>query len=294
METLTIREAAGMLPARPADGHKGTFGHLLVLAGSLGMTGAAQLVCEGAYRAGVGLVTLGAPEQLSGTLTPALLETMHIPLPGIAPGAFSGEAAATALKAAEMRTAVVMGPGVGQRDATAEFVREVARRCRRPMVIDADALNILAASDCDAGAGAAPRILTPHPGEMARLAKQSTAEVQADREECARRFAGEWNVVLVLKGRRTVIAAPDGRGAVNPTGDTALAKGGTGDILAGVIGGLAAQGCDPFNAACLAAYIHGLAGEIAAAELTARAVMARDVLGALPRAWKQLEAEATP
>ncbi len=294
MKTLTAREAAGLIPVRPADGHKGTFGHLLVLAGSRGMTGAARLVCEGAYRTGTGLVTLGIPEQLSDAVAPALLETMHIPLPGAEPGVFSANALTPAIEAVKARSALVIGPGMGQSSETSRFVQGMLQACNRPAVVDADALNIVGEGAADTGARMAPRILTPHPGEMARLTGQSVTEIQGDREGVAQRFAREWDVTLVLKGHRTVIAAKDGRGAVNPTGDTALAKGGTGDVLSGIIGGLAAQGCDPFDAARLAVYLHGLAGALAAAELSARAVMARDILAALPRAWKQLETEDIP
>ena len=282
----TIR---GLLPPRPAHAHKGTFGHALVLAGSRGFTGAAKLAVEGAYRSGAGLVTLGLPQPLVPLVAPGLLESMWLALPATGADSFAAAAAAPALAAAANKQAVVLGPGISTHDETLRFVIEFVRQCRAPLVIDADGLNTIAINPGIIALAQEPVVLTPHPGEMARLAGISIEHVQRDRPAAATQLAARQKCIVVLKGHDTVIAGPGGEYAINPTGNAGMASGGTGDVLAGMIGGLMAQGLTPWAAACAGTYVHGLAGDIAAQDLSQRGMIARDVLHAVPRAWREIE-----
>jgi hydroxyethylthiazole kinase-like uncharacterized protein yjeF len=280
---------AARLPERPAEGHKGTFGHLLIIAGAPGYTGAAKLAVEAAGRSGVGLVTLAMSEAVAPIIAAGLLEATWLTLPSSSSGSIASSALQQALEAADTRDAVMMGPGLTQDDSTAEFVRAFSRQCSKPLLIDADGLNNLAGNAGSLKEAGAPRVLTPHPGEMARLMGATTDAVQADREESAQNLAKNTGSVVVLKGHRTVIAS-SGEIALNETGNSGMGSGGTGDVLAGLIGGLLAQGMDAFDAACAGVYLHGLAGDLAAGYTTERALLARDLLEALPDAWKTLEA----
>lgn len=286
---LTAEWIRSRLPIRPADGHKGTFGHVLVIAGSRGFTGAAKLCAEGAARSGVGLVTAAVPQSLAPLIVPGLLEMMWVSLPATKSDALGPEALAPALAAAERKDAVVLGPGLSSHEDTRKFVLEFVKQCRAPMVLDADALNAAGIHPGVIGAAESPVVVTPHPGEMARLAGVPTEQVQREREKVAEQFAVRYRCVVVLKGYRTVIAGPAGEILVNPTGNNGMATGGTGDVLAGLIGGLIAQGMPPHDAAAVGVYVHGLAGDLAAGELTPRGMVARDVLAAIPGAWKQIE-----
>ncbi|NLV39979.1 MAG: NAD(P)H-hydrate dehydratase [Candidatus Hydrogenedentes bacterium] len=292
-DMLTHSRVAQWLPPRPRDAHKGVFGHLLVLAGSRGMTGAARLACGAACRSGAGLVTLGVPAPLADILEAALVETMTLPLPATEAASFSREAAAPALEAAGDRGAALIGPGLSRHPKTISFARRFIRGWDGPLAVDADALHALAWDRPLSGPCRAqtlpPPVLTPHPGEMARLTGLSTAEIQETRETAALHYAEKWNAVVVLKGWHTVIAAPDGRAAVNPTGNQGMASGGSGDVLAGLLGGLLAQGMDPWEAACAAVYVHGLAGDIAVRGVSPRALTAGDLVRGLSEAWRELE-----
>ncbi len=245
-------EIRPMVPNRPRTGHKGTFGHLLILAGSRGKTGAGILAARGGVASGCGLVSVAVPWDLNPVFEANLIEPMTIPLPKSTDGRSQVDDFDLLLKAASERSAMVIGPGIGTEKDTADLVLELISRVEKPMVIDADGLNIIAA----AGKFKAREgmILTPHPGEMARLLGCANSEVQADRPAAARKLADLTGAIILLKGAGTVIAHPDGRMAVNPTGSSLLATGGSGDVLAGLIGGLMAQGCEPFNAACLGSY----------------------------------------
>jgi ADP-dependent NAD(P)H-hydrate dehydratase / NAD(P)H-hydrate epimerase len=294
MTNIDIAVAKSLLRERPADAHKGTFGHLFVLAGSRGFTGAAKLVCEAAMRSGVGLVTLGVPNPLADCIASALTETMTLPLAATIAESFTKDALEPALAFARDKQAVALGPGLSQHPSTQAFVLAFVKRCPVPMLIDADGLNALASSPdalCDISA---PRVLTPHPGEMARLLKKTTADVQRDRPAAASEATRRFQCVVVLKGHRTIIATPGGELFENTTGNAGLAKGGTGDVLAGLIGGLLAQGMSPRDAAILGVYVHGLAGDYAAAAKTQRGMVAMDVVHALHEAWRHLEAGACP
>ena len=285
--------ARELAPHRPADGHKGTFGHVFVLAGALGFSGAAKLVGEGASRSGTGLVTLGVPASLASAMAAGLLEIMYHPLPATDEGTLAHAALEPAQAFARDKDAVVLGPGLTQHAGARAFVQDFVAPCEPPLVIDADGLNNLAGNTALLAQRSVPAVLTPHPGEMARLTGLDTRAVQQDRAGVAQRFADTYNSVVVLKGYETVVAAPDGECAVNTTGNAGLAKGGAGDVLAGLIGGLLAQGMAPFAAAGLGVFVHGLAGDVAADQYTQRGMTARELLAALPQAWTILEQKGT-
>ena len=271
-------------PLRAAESHKGTFGHLLVLAGSRGKTGAAGLCGRAALRSGVGLCTIATPASQQPVVATLSLEAMTEALPETEGGALSLEARGPALDLARRSDAVALGPGLSQEPSTQAFARSLVAEAACPMVVDADALNALA-GHLDALAGAAgPRVLTPHPGEMARLIDGSVADVQADRVEVARRFAVQHRVHLVLKGARTCIGAPDGRVFVNPTGNPGMASGGSGDVLTGVIGAFLARGLPTLAAVQCGVYLHGLAGDLARDRVGEEGLIAGDVVEAMAAA----------
>jgi hydroxyethylthiazole kinase-like uncharacterized protein yjeF len=289
MHTTISREyVASLVPARPADAHKGVFGHLFIAAGSPGFTGAASLACEGALRSGVGLVTLGVPASLHSVMEIKTTEAMTLPLPETKQHTLSCEAVGPALEFAERCSALALGPGISRDGDTERFVHRFLEKTELPAVVDADGLNALAGNLEVLGTRTGPTVLTPHPGEMSRLIGKPTADIQRDRQGCALGLAKEWNVVVVLKGAGTVVASPDGGVAVNTTGGAGLACGGTGDVLTGLIGGLLAQGISPWDAAMVGVYLHGLAGDLAAEERTEWGMVAGDVVRALPAAWKRV------
>ena len=275
-------EMRELLPARPFGSHKGTFGHLLVLAGSEGKTGAATLTSEGALRAGAGLVTLGIAESLNDILEVKITEAMTLPLPQASGARALGKAALEPIfKFLDPKSTVAMGPGLGTHPETQEMVRHLVKHLPQPLVVDADGVNAIAADpSCLPAPG--PRILTPHPGEMARLVGSSPQEVQANRLEMAREAAARFQAILVLKGAQTLVAAPGGQVSLNPTGNPALASGGTGDVLTGLIGGFLAQGLSPWDAARLGVYLHGLAADFFAAQFGPRSLIAGDLIAVFP------------
>ncbi|MCP4643394.1 MAG: NAD(P)H-hydrate dehydratase, partial [bacterium] len=280
-----------LLPARPSGGHKGTFGHVFIIAGSLGFTGAAKLAAMAANRSGVGLVTVGAPRPLMDVVGASLLEAMSFPLAATDSESIDVSAVNAALEFAASRQAVVLGPGMSQDPRTREFVQAFVEQCPAPLLVDADGLNAVSA-DCGVLDRAnAPLVVTPHPGEMARLRGVSVADVQSDREACASGFAEEHGCVTVLKGAGTVVAAPGGVCYTNPTGNSGMATGGTGDVSSGLIGGLMAQGTSPLDAALVGTYLHGLAGDIAARTQTRRGMVAGDVIESIPAAWRTIDPE---
>lgn len=254
-----------LLPRRKPTAHKGTCGHLLIVAGSTGKTGAAMLCAKGGLRCGTGLVTLCVPYDLNPIFEATLCEAMTVPLP-FSKGFCSIEDYPQVVEAVAGKSGVTLGPGLGMEKQTAELVKKLYQECNLPMVIDADGLNILARETGTIQNPPAPRILTPHPGEMARLAGCSTGDIQNNRLQAAQDFARQNQVYVILKGAATVIAAPDQRTAVSPTGNPGMAAGGMGDVLTGIIGGFLAQGLSPWAAACLGVYAHGLAGDLLAAK----------------------------
>ncbi len=281
-----VRAIPTPLP-RARDAHKGSFGHLLVLAGSLRMTGAALLTTGAGLRSGAGLVTLGMPAGLHPLIAPAMLAAMSLPLPPDDGTHFSPPAVEPALAFADGVTALALGPGISTAEPVVKFVREIALNARVPAVIDADGLNCLALSGADLSAARGPRVLTPHPGEAARLLGISVGEVQADRRAAAARLALGTSSLVALKGRGTVVT--DGvRCFVNETGNPGMATGGTGDVLTGLIGGLLAGRMSPFDATVLGVHLHGLAGDLAASHLSEQALTAPDLLDHLGPAFLAL------
>jgi NAD(P)H-hydrate epimerase len=279
---------ASLFRPRARDSNKGMYGHVLVLGGARGKTGAAAMAGIGALRAGAGLVTVASAESAITAIASHAPEIMTEPLPETDAGSISTRSLEHGLLAgiAEKKNMIALGPGMGQHPDTVQFVRRLVEELHLPMVVDADALNALGDRDLR---GHGPRILTPHPGEMARLSGRTVAQVQADRVGLARSFAQERGVHLVLKGNRSVIAAPDGRVWINPTGSPAMATGGTGDVLTGMIAGLVAQFPDQLEPALLAAvYLHGRAGELGAVKLGEKSLIATDLFQFLPEAMREV------
>ncbi len=315
-EWLTADSVRAWLPNRPRSGHKGTFGTVLVIGGSQNYVGAPALAAVAAGRGGAGLVSLAVPHSIHPILAarPDLTTTTWHPLPHEF-GAVRAEAAATLRAQLDKVKAVVLGPGLGSESTTRDFVyaflgvtKDVAHRravgfiptsqsAKRdhtahplpPAIIDADGLNALAAYEGDWWRSVStPLVLTPHAAELGRLRHVDTDTIQQDRISSAKEAADTFGQVVVLKGAYTVIAAPDGRLAVSPFATSALAKAGAGDVLSGIVGGLLAQGTPPYEAACLAVYLHGIAGEQVQAQVGERGAVASDLLDAIPTAWQVL------
>lgn len=288
-ELTTAKTVKGLLPTRESDTHKGTFGHLLILAGSPGKTGAAILTARGAGRAGAGLVTVGVPKSLNAVFETSLQEAMSEPLPDTPRGCLGSTAADIVLGGLmERKTALVIGPGISTTEETKSFLFEVLLNSPLPVLIDADALTNISEQPDILKKMRAPCVITPHPGEMSRLTDKSIKEIQADRIGIARDFAAMYNVYVVLKGARTVIADPGGRVFINPTGNSGMATGGTGDVLSGVIGGFLAQAMKPLDAAVLGVYAHGLAGDMCAEQLGMTGILAGDLASMMPRSLKRI------
>jgi NAD(P)H-hydrate epimerase len=272
-------------PARPADSNKGMFGHVLVIGGARGKAGAPSMASLAALRTGAGLVTAAVVESILpsvAAITPELMTT-------VLPEGSSGEVTGTNLDydlLLEKKTVLAIGPGLGQEEATEAFLLELLEKTQLPLVLDADALNILAKHPEKIDGRSRPIVLTPHPGEMARLAGISTKEVQANRESLAHEFATQHRVTLVLKGWRTLVAHPDGTMAINTTGNPGMAKGGSGDILTGIVAAMVAQHPDQIaDAVNAAVYLHGLAADFAVVEQDEHTLLATDTIAHLWRAF---------
>lgn len=281
------------LPPRPRDAHKGSFGRVLVVAGSRQYVGAARLACAGALRVGAGLVTLAVPPELQPLMGGMMPEVTYLPLPPEEPGLAHPAAAEAILGRLAEYNALVVGPGLGQEAKAAGLVRHLlfslAAAGSPALVLDADALNILAETPGWPAQLKAKGVLTPHPGEMARLRGLTIPQVQAQRLELAGEAAREWGQVVALKGAYTVVAAPDGESHLCGYANPGLASGGTGDVLSGAIAGLLAQGLGPQAAAVCGVYLHARAGELAREELGDAGMLASDVAERLPRAIKGLK-----
>jgi NAD(P)H-hydrate epimerase len=308
VELASPIEVRPLLPGRPRDAHKGTFGRALIVAGSANYPGAALLAARSAYLVGAGLVTLAVPAPLQPMIAGQLPEATWILLPEKS-GAITPDAVGQLEPEWGKSQAVLIGPGLGLESPTRAFIAELfgrrlksgersgasaqafAGRSLPPCVVDADGLKHLSALSGWAEAVPEGTILTPHPGEMSLLTGSSKEKIQAERLDAARRSAREWGHIVVLKGAHTVIAEPAGRATILPFATPALARAGTGDVLAGVIVGLRAQGVPAFSAAVLGGYLHGRAGELAAATLgTTASVLASDVAAAIPQALAELQA----
>ena len=279
--------AAELLPPRPEAGHKGTFGHLLVVAGSVGKSGAAALAAEAGLRSGAGLVTLASGASQQPVLAAKLTEVMTAALPEN-DGALSQRAGTPVRELWAGKQALALGPGLGLQPETVALVRSLVGECPLPLVLDADGLNALAGHVEPLARREAATILTPHPGEMARLLGATVRDVEHDRVGAARSFAQQHRVVLVLKGARTLVAFPDGQLRINGSGNPGMASGGMGDVLTGILGGLLAQGLQASEAAVLGVFLHGLAGDRVAARLGDAGLLASDLLRELPAARRAL------
>jgi holo-[acyl-carrier-protein] synthase len=282
------------LPARPRDGHKGTFGTVVVLAGSQGFTGAAYLASMGAARAGAGIVRLLVAQSIYPILAEKCTEVIVGPVPEISPGVVGHASLSGILRGFAGADAGVIGPGIGRDASTRRLIEDLVPRVAAPLVLDADALNLLSEHRAILPRLSPQIVLTPHPAEFGRLSGLDTSAVQQDRRGVASRFAKAWNKVVVLKGAGTVIAAPDGRVTLNPISTPALASGGTGDVLAGLIGGLMAQKLPPFEAAVTGVHLHSLAGMDLEASLGQAGVLASDLLPQIPRVMERLREALTP
>jgi len=276
---------ARLLPKRPAASNKGVSGRLMVVAGSHNYMGAPALVSVAAYRAGAGLVEAAVPRLVQQSVAAHVLEAIFRPLPET-DGRISMDGLPDILEGLALAKSVVYGPGMGLSEVTVALTERfltMLERADKPALIDADGLNALAQTP-DWWTVTADLILTPHPGEMARLTGLSVEQVQSDRPGIALRHAAKWRKIVVLKGAGTVVAAPDGTAAINPTGGSNLATAGTGDVLSGIIGGLLAQGCTAFDAAVAGTYLHGRAGDLLRAELGDAGTLAGDLVAKLPMA----------
>lgn len=290
---LTRREYLELLPPRATDTHKYRCGSLLVVAGSRAFGGAAHLAGLGALRSGAGLVTLAVPAGLETALRVGLPEALVVPLAETAGGTLAPSAAAAVAELFARRRAVAVGPGLGSDPQTDAWLVEALAGWKLPLVVDADALNAFARTGSEPAFAADQVVLTPHAGELARLTGKSSAEIVADPFAEAAACAARWKCVLLLKGSPTLVATPDGRVRINASGDDALARGGSGDVLAGLIAGLLAQGLSAADAALLGAYVHGLAGTRAAAASSTRAVLVREIAAAVGPVLLEMEQEAS-
>jgi hydroxyethylthiazole kinase-like uncharacterized protein yjeF len=287
LHLLMGEELAELLPEREPGTHKGDYGHALILAGSPGKSGAAILAARAAVRAGAGLVTVAVPEPILPTVDLGSIESMTLGLPAGASGQIAEGAVAAVLEAAESKAVLALGPGLGQEPGTAEAIRRIALECPLPLVLDADGVNAFAGRAGELARRKIETILTPHPGELERLLGISTAQIREDRIAAVRRAAEETEAIVVLKGRLTLVASGTAV-FVNPTGNPGMATGGTGDVLTGLIAGLIAQGLDALDATLLAVYVHGLAGDLAAARIGETALAAGDLIEMLPAALAAL------
>ncbi len=277
---------------RKRDSHKGTYGHLLVISGSLGKTGAAVLAGKAALKMGAGLVTVGTPNSCLPIVARSMMELMTEPLPETEEGTLSSEALDVVLTLLQGKDALMLGPGITTNESTKEFVLSLLPRLKIPVVLDADALNNIASKPEVLKSLSRPAVVTPHPGEFARLVNMTIKEVLARRLEIVPRFAAEHGVFVVLKGYRTLIASPEGKTYINPTGNPGMATGGSGDVLSGMIGSMIIQEKDFLQAILAAVYIHGLSGDIGASRLGERPLTAGNLIGYLPAAIKTFRSSA--
>jgi hydroxyethylthiazole kinase-like uncharacterized protein yjeF len=283
-ELIEPEWATSLLPRRAKSANKGDFGRVLIVAGSVGMTGAAAMAAASALRAGAGLVYVGCPNSLNDILEVKLTEAITVPLPETEARSLSPRGLDQILAFAERVDAVALGPGAGRHPETAQLLRQLVTKLTKPMVVDADGLNALSEDVSVLEGDHASLILTPHPGEMSRLLGISIAAVQERRDEVAQQAAQRFRAVALLKGACTLIAAEGRTMMVNPTGNPGMATGGTGDVLTGTILAFLGQGIPPFEAAAAGAYVHGLAGDVAAERIGQTGLIAGDLIEALPEA----------
>ena len=288
LNVITARDIAPLVEPRPAESNKGNYGHALVIGGSLGKAGAGAMAGMAVLRAGAGLSTVATPKSVLGTVSGFHPELMTEPLPETDAGTISTSARDRIEELAKGKTVLAIGPGVSRDSQTAEMVRGLVARLRLPMVVDADGLNAFEGRTGELNGKGRTLVITPHPGEMARLAGCSIADVQKDRLGTARKFAREHELIVVLKGHRTLVVQPDGEAWVNTTGNPGMATGGTGDILTGMVAGMIAQhSTEAFAAVLAAVHLHGLAGDVMRERVGEHSLVATDLLKGLPEAFRR-------
>lgn len=273
---------------RPDDSNKGTLGSLLCICGSYGMAGAAIMAGKAALRCGIGLLKIAVPKSIYPVCATNILESVYYPLEETSNGIISSKNTDFLLEMCEKSSAVVIGCGLSVCDDTKNLVQSVITNCEKPLVIDADALNCICNKPEILKNLKAPAIITPHPGEMARLLHSTPKTVNSNRENTAIDFAKKFGVVTVLKGAGTIIASPDGEVYINHTGNSGMATGGSGDILSGIIGSLLAQGASPINAAAAGVFFHGTIGDLAAEKLGKISMLPTDMIDMIPTAYLKL------
>lgn len=273
---------------RPDDSNKGTLGSLLCICGSYGMAGAAIMAGKAALRCGIGLLKIAVPKSIYPVCATNILESVYYPLEETSNGVISSKNTDFLLEMCEKSSAVVIGCGLSVCDDTKNLVQSVITNCEKPLVIDADALNCICNKSEILNHLKAPAIITPHPGEMARLLHTTPKAVNSDRENTAINFAKKYGVVTVLKGAGTIIAAPNGTAYINHTGNSGMATGGSGDVLSGIIGSLLAQGASPINAAAAGVFLHGTIGDLAAEKLGKISMLPTDMIDMIPTAYLKL------
>jgi len=283
-----MKQHISKIPRRKQDTHKGDFGHVFIVAASRGMTGAAYLASQAALLSGSGLVTCGIPKSLNAIMEIKLTEAMTLALPETKEGALASSAGNEIVKFSGNSDVVALGPGISRQTDTQKLVRNLTEKLKRPLILDADGIIALANNAGALKKRDFPTILTPHPGEMSRLIRKDVRAVQAKREKAAADFAKKYGTVLVLKGMRTVVADPKGNVHVNKTGNPGMSTAGAGDVLTGMIASFVGQGINPYSAAVIGVYLHGLAGDLAAREKGQLSLIATDILAALPQAIKKV------
>ncbi len=288
LEMVEEKSIAPCFKKRKRDSHKGTFGHLLVIAGSRGKTGAAGLAAKAALKTGAGLVTVATPESCLPQVARQMAELMTEPLPETDAGTPSALAAENILRLLQEKDALMLGPGISTHEETAELVFNLLPQLKVPLVLDADGLNIIAADPEILKSLKKPAVLTPHPGEFARLCGEDNQTIVTEKLDLAPQFAREYGVYLVLKGHRTITATPEGRVFVNPTGNPGMATGGSGDVLSGMLGSMIMQGPDLQSSVLAAVYVHGLSGDLAAERYGEKTLVAGNIITYLPAAIKKI------
>jgi hydroxyethylthiazole kinase-like uncharacterized protein yjeF len=301
LETVERAAASALVPERPAYSHKGDYGHVLVVAGSKGKTGAALMTAKACLKAGAGMVTIGIPETLVGVFQSRVTEEMVLPLPDNGGGILAADALSPIIEFLDKKADVLaMGPGLTAGPGIVDILKGLLPAAAVPMVLDADAINAVSGRTDILTKAKSPIVLTPHPGEMARLMRTRNLgadetelrnSIERDRINTAHSFSQDTGTYLVLKGVPTIIAEPEGRVFINTTGNPGMATAGSGDVLTGIIAGCVGQGMNPLDASVLGAYVHGLSGDIACSKKGTHSLVAGDVIGSLPDAFRELKAE---
>ncbi len=290
LNVITAHDLAALIAARPAESNKGSYGHVLVVGGSLGKAGAAAMAGAAALRAGAGLSTVAIPGSVLATVAGFHAELMTEPLAETDAGTISAKAQDRIQELANGKSVLAIGPGISRNPQTSELVRALVAKVQTPMVLDADGLNAFEGRAEELNGKGRTLVITPHPGEMARLAASTIADVQKDRLGVARKFAREHDLIVVLKGHRTLVVRPDGEAWVNMTGNPGMATGGTGDILTGMTAGMIAQNVkNPFTAVLAAVHLHGLAGDAMRERVGEHSLVATDLLRGLPEAFRRTQ-----